>query len=232
MDLISASARTDRRIRLRFNQDVGAGGYVTTLYTVESQDVTAASPGLRAVYAIAGIPAMVELVLDSDLIPSGIYKVFAENVPSTTLELTPVGNFENFVFGTPTTAPINAEPKQSNGETVLYGRDLIFSGDFQETVEGDLASVTGIVNAQQALFRRLTGAPLPYAPSYSPNAREFVDGNDSLVLKNRIRQQATKDNRVQSIQVKLETDAAGRTVYVIDPTFIGNRQTQSFNVQY
>jgi len=116
-------------------------------------------------------------------------------------------------------------------DVLLFGRDIIFNGvDFQETATGDLATVSGIVNAESALQRRLTGTTLPYAPNYSPNSREFVDGNESNVLLTRLKQQAMRDDRVVSVTVTGDIDDDGSFIYTISPKFIGSRASQPISV--
>jgi len=231
ISLISAGPKNSRRVRLRFSNDLALAAFDPLLYTVTSLDDTAASPNIKAVYAIAGIPSMAELVLGTDLAPDARYRVEVFSVPAVDATITPSGNTETFTFGTPTTTATNVEPKVLDGDTLLYGRDIIFNGhDFQETATGDLATVSGIVNAEAALQRRLTGSPLPYAPSYSPNSREFVDGNDSLTLRNRIRQQAMQDNRVRAVTVTGDIDEDGNFIYTITPKFVGDRISQPISI--
>jgi len=109
----------------------------------------------------------------------------------------------------PSPTVTNAEVLTNNAELALYGRDLVWTGaDYEETATGDLARVSGVANVEAALLRRLTGAPLPWAPNYSPRARDFVDGADSGPLRGRILRQALRDNRVRRVNcvVRLTSD--------------------------
>jgi hypothetical protein len=230
MDLLSTYAYRPRRIRLEFTSAVASGGFVSSLYSVTSEDSTSASPNIRAVYAVAGQPSTVELVLDFDMVDGAAYVVTAVGVPAVAGGSTPGGTSGRFRFSQ-VYAPADVEPLVSDLDVILFGRDLIWNGnDFEEGTDGDLARVSGVPNVLGALDRRLKGSPLPYAADYSPNAREFVDSNDAAPLGSRLRQQALRDPRVKSVRVEASETTDGDTVFIVSPKLIGGTAPQPISI--
>jgi len=134
-------------------------------------------------------------------------------------------------YGVPTKAPANSEILVSNNDAILFGIDIVWAGqDFEEGVDGDLADQGGIANAESALSQRLLGSPLPYAPGYSPNSREFVDSNDATPLGARLKQQALRDARVKSVTVTAQADDSTSTTFLVTPVFVGNRSAQPISI--
>jgi hypothetical protein len=227
--LTSIYAARARRIRLVFSEPVAAGAFGTSLYTVASEGPIAASPSVRAAYAVAGQPASVELVLNIDLVVDASYTVAMVNIPAVAGG-TPFSGMSRITYTTPQAAT-NVEPIVSDYDVILFGRDLVWNGnDFEEDVNGDLAVVSGIPNAVGALRRRFLGSPLPYAANYSPNAREYVDSNDATPLGSKLREQALRDPRVLSVKVSPTEDSDGNTVFEISPKFIGDRTAEPISV--
>lgn len=201
-----------------------------TLYTAASEGPVAASPTIRAVYRVANQPSSAELVLDIDLVSGAAYTITMVNVPA--LAGGPVfSGTGRLVYSSAQTAVPNVEPIVSDYDVILFGRDLVWNGnDFEEDVNGDLATIAGIPNAEGALRRRFLGSPLPYAQNYSPNAREFVDSNDATPLGSRLREQALRDPRVLSVKVFATEDSDGNIVFEITPKFIGDRPAEPISV--
>jgi hypothetical protein len=67
-----------------------------------------------------------------------------------------------------------------------------------------------MLNFDGAMRRRLTGDPLPWDPSYSPDLRAFVDGSFGALVGARgtIQRQAQQDPRTAGVKVKLTNDPA------------------------
>lgn len=228
MELLSAYVFRARRIRLAFSEALASGAYSTSLYTVTSEDSSSTSPVVRAVYAVAGQPAIVELILDIDLFVGSAYIVTCASIPAAS-----TGTFSGtarVIYSAPQPTT-NIEPIVSDYDIILYGRDLVWNGkDFEEGADGDLTTISGIPNAVSALRRRFLGSPLPYLTDYSPNSREFVDSNDASPLGARLKQQAMRDTRVVSVKVEATQDQDGDTVFVITPKLVGDRTAQPISI--
>lgn len=229
MDLLSAYAYRERRVRAVFSSAVALGGYNKTLYSISSEDSTASDPTIKAVYGVAGQPTTIELILDFDMIDGAAYVLRAGLVPAVVGGTSPTDQTTRYRYGSPA-KKTNTEPLVSDFDVILYGRDIIWNGDFEEGADGDLAVVSGLPNAVSALDNRLKGGPLPYAPGFGPDSREFVDSNDSTPLGPRLRQQALRDPRVKSVTITADEDDKGDTVFVITPVFIGDRKPEPISM--
>jgi hypothetical protein len=146
-------------------------------------------------------------------------------VPATDASTSTSASDEAFRFGVPTQRQ-NVEPKVSDFDLLLYGRDLVHTGlDYLEDVTGDLATVGGQANAQGAVRRRMLGAPLAWAPEYSPRARDYVDAPLPAIgtLRTRLERQALRDDRVKSVSAKLVIDeeAPEDSYFEVSPVFRG-----------
>lgn len=220
--LLSVYAPRSRRVRLVFSEDVDPSARDATLYGVSSDDTSYASPSVLAVYAVAGQSAAVELVLDSELVSDVSYTVTATGILFVSTATLTVTSKLRYAAAHVTT---NSETLVSEGDIILFKRDLLWNGkDFEQTSDGDAATVAGLPNAVAALRERLLGDPLPYNPQYGPDAREFVDSNDATPLGARLRQQALRDPRVTSVEiVATPGDDGTSTVFTVSPKFVGNR---------
>lgn len=212
MEVISLYVTQPKRIRVVYSGPINSGFLVTSLYSVVSNDSTGYTPNILAVYAVAGNSNIVELVLSIELVGGGNYTVTSTGYGSL-----------NLVYHVATTPLPNTESLVSNRDEILYKRDLVWTGDdFGVTPEGDAATIAGTKNVEEAIMRRCLGSPLPYAPGYSPNSREFVDSNDSTPLGPRLKQQCLRDSRVKSVKVVPKVDSDNVTTFQIFPTLIGD----------
>ena len=198
ISLLTLEFRGDRRIRLFFSGSLAAGAFTSTaLYSITSADGLGANPtNVEAVYAVANTPAAVELSADVPLALGGLYTIGCTNVPAADSS-----TFTGTTQGTtalPLQNPPNVEPATTDLDLLLYGRDLVHNGqDFVEDASGDLANITGRGNWLGAVWRRMMSYGLPWDPTYSPRADEYVNAPDvlKLPLAGRMVAQARADDR-------------------------------------
>lgn len=237
IELTGIVPRHERRLRLVFSGPLAAGAFgspAPAYYVVDNEDGQGPSPSVDAAIIVAGAVNNVELALDADLVEGALYRVTAVDVPGADATTSTSASDQQFRFGIPAIRP-NREPKASDAELVLYGRDVLWTGDdYGETPEGDLATIDGLRNVQAAFRRRMLGAPLAWAPEYSPRAREFVDAPDVTVgaLRGRIERQALRDDRIESITARLVLDDETPTdsYFEITPTFRGGRAAEAIDL--
>src|SRR5579859_7322911 len=201
--LTALYVKHERRVRLGFSENLAGGAFSTTLYTCVNTDGGGVDPGVESVLLVANSPNFVELQLGNDLVEGARYLVTAVGVPGIDATVTPAGTQDAFLFGS-AVVPFNVEAPTSDLDALLYGTDLVHDGtDFVETPDGDLATVGGLANASGAIYRRLTGNPLPWDPDYSPNLRTYVDGAAAAAGQARgaIARNAQLDDRVSDVAV-------------------------------
>lgn len=224
--LVSLVIQHERRLRLAFSVGLAAGAYTTlSLYTCKSADGSQPDPGVEGALVVANSPSVVELALGGDLASGALYVVTAVGVPGLDSTTTPPGTQDTIRFGQ-ATDDANLEVPPDDLGALLFGSDLIHDGtDFVETVDGDLAEVSGPENAANAVRRRLTGSPLPWNPGYSPRLRDFVDAPNANVAAARgaIIRQAYLDDRVKAADVDVSVDPTtpDRIFYAAEVTLIG-----------
>lgn len=237
VELTSITPRGSRRLRLVFSNTLDTGAFGTpapSAYVVDNEDGRGPSPAVVAALVVGGSANNVELALDGDLVQGALYRVTALGVPATDASTSTSASDQQFRFGV---APEQAdrEPRSSDADLLLYGRDIVWTGDdYLEDADGDLATLSGIANAQSALRRRLLGAPLVWAPGYSPRAREYVDIPLSGMgtLRGRIEAQALADDRVKAVRVTMiiDDDTPEDSYFEITPTFAGGGSPESIPV--
>lgn len=239
IELTGIVVKHERRLRLVFSNELAAGAFGTgpapVEYVVESSDGRGLDPTVLAAIAVLGAVTNVELALDVDLVKGALYRVRAIGVPATDLSTSTSASDQLFRFGESPKA-VNVEPKTSHADRVLFGSDAVWTGvDYLENVQGDLEEVVGPGNAHSALRRRLTGAPLAWAPGYSPRARHLVDAPIPSVggLKGRLQQQALLDDRVRSVDVTFDVDPTNGedSIFSVTPTFRGNRTAEPIAIE-
>lgn len=236
IDLQTLLVRHERRVRLFFTNTLAAGAFTTlTYYAISCQDGSGPDPNVLAAYAVPNTPGGVELVLDEDLTDGGLYLFSAIGVPATDSTVTPSTSTQlaRVALGQkPANVELAATPEDR--DALMYQRDLVWDGtDLVEDATGDLATVTGQTNVVNAVVRRELGEPLPWDPSYSPRAREFVNAPNVTLgdLRVAVVAQARLDPRVAdaSAAVSKPLDAAGeQQVLTVTVTPIGGKpQTKS-----
>ena len=237
IELQAIVPKHERRIRLVFTGALAAGAFGTpgpSGYTIDNEDGAGPSPGIASAIIVAGSTSNVELALDADLAQGALYRIRAIGIPGADASTSTAASDQRFRFAIETAAR-SSEPKVSDRELLLYGRDLVHTGlDYLETVEGDLATTSGAQNAMLALNRRMLSIPLAWAPEYSPRAREFVDAPLATVaaLRGRLEAQALRDDRVKSVTAELVIDAetADQSYFSVKPVLIGGRVAEPINV--
>ena len=235
IELTSIEARNSRRLRLVFSNSLAPGAFSSTsFYTITAINAYGASPNVKAAMIVPGSVACVELVLSTDLVSDGVYSVAAVGVPALDSTVSTITSTQEFSYGR-SVEQFNVEPIGSVVEVVFYLRDLVWTGsDFLETSNGDLAVVEGVQNAEQALLRRLTGSPLPWDPTYSPNTRQYIDGPTigAISLKGALVSQSLKDDRVQSVKVTLtsDPDKPEEAYFSVQPILIGGHATEPISI--
>lgn len=228
IELTGVVVRNERRLRLVFSNDLASGAFGTpapAYYVIANQDGRGLSPGVNAALVVPGASANVEIALDTDLVAGALYQITAVGVPALDLSTSTGASAELFQIGVSAKKP-NAEPKVTDGDLLLYGRDAIWTGaDYLEGADGDLAELGGVTNAEAAVRRRLLGHPLPWAPQYSPRARQYVDVPVVSIggLRGHLESQALRDDRVKSVTATLtvNTDAPDESTFNVSTVLIG-----------
>ncbi len=231
MELTSIVVRHARRIRLVFDSAVAAGafGVNPTFYEITSNDSFGADPRVKAALIVPNSGNNVELALAADLAPGGRYTLTAIGVPAASGPASTIISTEGFVFGRPQTHTTDAEPSADDGELLLYGSDMVWTGtDFQETVSGDLALQTGAANAMAAVTRRCFANGLPWDTNYGAKPRQHVDGaaGASSTLRTTLMQQCLLDDRVGSVSVDYIPDDTFNIVVSLK----GNRSPEAISM--
>jgi hypothetical protein len=89
--------------------------------------------------------------------------------------------------------------------TEAYLKDVAFDDDYSISETGDLATVEGLENVKQALFRRYvtTKGTLAHRPNYGAGLKEFQNSvatlKSKLEMTNRIEEQSLRDPRVEKV---------------------------------
>ncbi len=231
--LLSVHIKHKRRISLKFSSPLAAGAFTSTyFYSVETQNSVGISPNVVASIAVSGNTTSLELALGDDLVPGGRYLVSAIGVPAVDTSTTSSTSKQIAFFGAVQIQP-NVEQAASDPGLLLYGRDLLWTGtDFGETPAGDLATVSGTPNVRGALMRRMMSDGLPWDDAYGAKSRSYVNGTSPGVstLSGALLEQCSEDDRVKEAKVDLETDTAGRPVFVVTPKFLGDETPQTITV--
>jgi hypothetical protein len=229
INFVNVAPRHERRLRLLFdNQPTGAayGSSSTTIayFTIAPQNFLSSIETVTQALVVAGAPNVVELALGADLAPGGTYLVTINAMPC--IDASFCNGSMLFTFGAAPDRP-NLEVPQDDYASLLYGIDLVHNGvDWVEGADGDLSTLAGIGNAQEAVRRRAFGDPLPWAPNYGAKARQYVDGTPGAMpgLKAQLVANLILDDRVKSVTAALSFDANDSTVayYDVLATLIGN----------
>lgn len=224
--LVAVTLKHSYRIRLSFSEALAAGAFTTlSYYGCTNTDGGGIDPGVEAAFVVPNSPNVVELQFGNPLVGGALYSITAVGVPGVDATTTPPGTGDTFSLGRDP-VPANVEAPVSDLDALVYGIDLVHDGsDMVETSAGDLATVTGLANASQAIWRRETGHPLLWDPDYSPKLRSYVDGSAGALAAARgeILRQAQLDDRVDTADVKLTFDptVVGGAFFTLNVVFIG-----------
>jgi hypothetical protein len=211
VNLITLVPKHERRLRLVFDDQpdvmaLGSSPQTVLYYAVVSQDDRSSVESVTQAIAVAGEPNALELALGSDLAPGGLYLLALNALPSASGGTCTQSTLFRFTVA-PTSA--NLEVPEDDYASLLYGIDLAYSGvDWVETADGDLLTISGLPNAQEAVKRRALADPLPWAPSYGAKTRQYVDSTPGAMptLKAQLAQNLLLDDRVKAVQAQLSFD--------------------------
>jgi len=238
IELTAIVPKHERRIRCVFSGALAASAFGTpapAYYVFDNEDGRGPSPNAVGALIVSGANTNVELALDNDIVRGVLYRLRAIGVPGADGSASTAGSDQLFRVGSsPRVA--NAEPKVSDTDLLVYGRDLVWTGtDYQESAESDLGTVEGAANAEAAIRRRELGTPLAWAPNYSPQARQYVDMPVTMVasLRGRLQEQALVDDRVRAANVRLIVDdsAPEDSLFEISVTLVGGKTLQPIAIQ-
>lgn len=97
--------------------------------------------------------------------------------------------------------------------TEIYKKDIAFKDDLVATDSGDLVTIEGVSNVQDALLRRLitTKGTLVHRPNYGVGIKSFQNAINSFSVRQRlakeIEDQFEQDSRVEDVSsVAFSTD--------------------------
>lgn len=174
-----------RRIRVLCTGTLAAAAFTSlSIYGVRNTDGLGASPiHVVAVFAIASTASAFELAIDSDLTPGAAYQINLSALPFADSS-TFTGSIAATFPPQPNTPPPNVEQATSDIDLLLYGRDLLQadSGDFAEDATGDLATIAGRPNWQDAVARRCLSGGVLWDPGYGAKPDNFVNAPGVLML--------------------------------------------------
>lgn len=236
IELTNVVPKHERRLRLVFTSPLAGGAFgspAPAAYVLTRLDGSP-NPTISASIVVAGSASNAELALGLDLVEGALYELTAIGIPALDSSTTTSASDVTFRFQTATKV-YAVEPKTSNQELLLYGRDLVFDGvDFVETQEGDLLTIEGLRNVQGAFSRRMIGGPLAWAPQYSPRARQYVDSPAQSVanLRGSVESNALRDDRIRSVTAEFifDSDDPTQSYIVATPVFTGGDTSQSVDV--
>lgn len=224
IDVAAASVRHERRVRIAFTNTLAAAAFTSTsYYRAACLNSVGTAPVVRAALVVTSSPNVVELQLDSDLVPGGIYQFFAEGVPAADASTTPVGASAYASFGERVDG--SRTEQVTDLEALLYGIDLRYEGtDFLEDVNGDLGHLSGPPLVRRDLWNRLRSNGLPWDPEHGVHAREWIDaaGNSAFALRGRTTSQMLEDDRVRGCDATVTVDDDGTATVEVAPHLIGD----------
>lgn len=219
MNLTTVYVKHERRIRLIFSDQLQAGAFVTSLYTVESVDGASGNPQVQLAMVVPSSPNVVELQLSLDLASGGRYRAYAGNVPGATGN-TPADEYTDFFVGVrdTNTRQIAVTPAVSEDDKLAFGVDMAWTGtDWAETPNGDLDTVAGLQCLKDDLAHRIGSNGLPWDTSFGLKPREYLDAPVVALppLRGQVVTEVQKDDRVRRSEATLATDNTGTTVIVV-----------------
>ena len=225
ISLLSVTPKHERRLRLIFSDTLASGafGASPSVYAVTTNDSLGISPTVTEAIVVGNNPRAVEIALGEDLAQGASHLVAAIGVPSLAGPVTDSTSQQNILFST-LVHTTNAESVVDAQDVLLYGTDLIWNGsDYQETLQGDLAVISGVANVTSAILRRCLASGLPWDPTYGPNARAYVNAADVTPLRGAIIQQVKQDNRVSTVTATTQsTLGSDSTTFTVKPVLVGS----------
>jgi len=227
--LLTAVARHERRVRLVFDGPLVPAAFTTLgLYGVAGSD--GSTVPVAGLVGLVGMPNQVDLALGADLQPAIVYAVAAAGVPGADGTTTPPGTSASVRLATAPPVPVDAEVTPDDITDLLYGVDLVWSGqDYVETSAGDLATIGGSDNVQAALTRRMASEGLPWDDTYGAKPRRYIDGTPGALpaLRGTLVSQALADDRVKTASAALDTLNPTTSQFDVTVTLVGDDQPLS-----
>ena len=222
--LLTAVARHERRVRLVFDGALAPSAFTTLgLYALAGSDGSAVA--VAGLVGLVGMPNQVDLALGSDLQAAFVYTVTAAGVPGADGTMTTPGTSASIRLAVAPPVPVDAEVTPDDITDLLYGVDLVWSGqDYVETSAGDLATVGGSDNVQAALTRRMASEGLPWDDTYGAKPRRYIDGTPGALpaLRGTLVSQALADDRVKTANATLDTRDPTDSQYDVSVTLVGD----------
>jgi hypothetical protein len=174
--------RSPYRLRLRFDQALGAGAFVTSWYSLASLDSAGTDPTVLAALVVPNATDKVELALDVELAPGGAYELtVSAGVPAASGPPLAADATDRLVAPIPRPR-VTTEKSQADVQSLIYGEDLQhMAGDYVEGADGDLGGLLGVENAVDALRRSAEGNGLPWDDDWGAHLRELVDATSPTV---------------------------------------------------
>jgi hypothetical protein len=175
ISLVTTQINGTRRVRLFFSGPLAVGAFNTSLYAAATADGGGPSPiSIEAAFAIATDPNAVEIAINCDLTPGGLYTVTCTSVPGT--DSSTFTGTANIRAVQPVSPPANVEPETSDFQLTLYKRDIAWgSQGFIEDSTGDLRTISGRPNWQGAMSRRMISDGVTWDAVYGAKAQQAVD---------------------------------------------------------
>lgn len=220
--LVSLELRGSRRVRAIFTGALGSGAFTSTSY----YSVTASDGGLNplhvvAVFAIANSSNAVEMALDTELTGGSLYSIAFAAVPGA--DASTFTGSQLIRQALDLQALPNVEPETQDVNLLLYGRDLLFRGDFVQSPSGDLATVAGRPNWLGAMGRRFGSEGVNWDPTYGARADEAVEAPAPLApaFAGSLAAQARLDDRTSQASVSLQLSSLDPAGFVFAVAIVG-----------
>jgi hypothetical protein len=220
--------RSVRRVRLEFSTALAAGAFVTSWFTVVSEDSATGDPVVVAALAVPTLTNYVELALDRDLAEGGQYTLHvASGVPAADASTAPAAVQ---YFYPPTAAPAPSEAMSAQDLLrVIFQEDVAHDPAKGHTFapDGDLAIVDGPENVKATQTRGLLSSGLIHRFGWGAKLREFVDAPSLMLptLRGRIERQLRRDDRVTDARGSMQQGSNGEHFAVAEITLVGQVRT-------
>jgi len=225
-----AFARSERRVRLRFDGSLGSGAFSTAWFSIAVVNDWATAVTPVEAFVVASRPDELELAVSTDLTIGARYRVdVAAGIPDGADDPGPACSAE-FTLGVPMSAP-SEELLDRRLLDAVFQSDLAHDGhDFVEGPDGDLEHVSGVENGRVSIRRRAAANGLRWDESFGPGLREFVDAPIFSIpaMRGKLAENLRRDDRVTKVDVGLDgaTIDDGTVTVPIDVEFVGGLRSQ------
>lgn len=220
-----AFARSERRVRLRFDGTLGSGAFNIAFFSIAIVDGLATAVAPVEAFVVASRPDELELAVDVNITTGARYRIdVAAGLPDGVGDPGPACSAE-FTLGVPAAAP-SEEVGDQRLLDAIFQCDLGHDGeDFVEGPDGDLEYVSGVENGRVSVRRRAAANGLRWDSTYGPGLREFVDAPvfSLPAMRGRLSENLRRDDRVARVDVGLDaaTIDDGTVTVPIEVEFAG-----------